>query len=105
MNPLSMATRLMNRLRYRDKFALLAGLVAVSTLILVLMVAHILIPRYQTTAKELRAMEFVRPVLQQIQLVQQHRGLTHGLLAGYSGAMQRLLDRRLQIDSQFVRAG
>lgn len=101
MNPLSMATRLMNRLRYRDKFALLAGLVAVSTLILVLMVAHILIPRYQTTAKELRAMEFVRPVLQQIQLVQQHRGLTHGLLVGYSGAMQRLLDRRLQIDSQF----
>lgn len=101
MNPLLMATRLMNRLRYRDKFALLACLVAASNLILVLMVAHILIPRYQTTAKELRALAFVGPVLQQIQLVQQHRGLTHGLLAGYGGAMQRLVDRRQQIDSQF----
>jgi methyl-accepting chemotaxis protein len=78
----SPAVKLMNCLRYRTKFLLLASAM-VAVLILLLSTLFVSLSRdIQATENELRGLQMLKPINRAVQFMQQHRGLSSGILNG-----------------------
>jgi methyl-accepting chemotaxis protein len=78
----SPAIALMNRLRYNAKFLLLGAAVSVVLLVLLFSVFSFVNRDIDTTRQELAGLQMLKPVNQMTQLMQQHRGLSSGVLNG-----------------------
>lgn len=73
---------LMNRLRYPSKFLLL-GVAAASVIIVLLFTVFVTLDRdIKTAQKEIAGLHMLKPVNRMVQFMQQHRGLSSGVLNG-----------------------
>lgn len=78
----SPAVSLMNRLRYTSKFLLLGLTMGVVLLVLLFTVYVNLNRDIQTASNELAGLQMLKPVNRMAQFMQQHRGLSSGVLNG-----------------------
>ncbi|HSG23963.1 MAG TPA: nitrate- and nitrite sensing domain-containing protein, partial [Azonexus sp.] len=78
----SPAVALMNRLRYPSKFLLLGLVVAAVVLVLLFSVVKSEIQQIDLAAHELAGVQMLKPMNRSTQYVQQHRGLSAGVLGG-----------------------
>ncbi len=76
------AVALTNRLRYRNKFLLLGSAVAVVMCVLLYSVFSFLSRDIQTAQHELSGLQMIKPLNRMAQVMQQHRGLSSGVLNG-----------------------
>jgi methyl-accepting chemotaxis protein len=83
----------MGRLKYPGKFAVTGVLAFISIAVLLTSLADSLFGRIEATRHELAATRMIRPLQKQIQLTQQHRGLSAGFLSG-NAAMKTKLDAK-----------
>ncbi len=82
----------MNRLRYRSKFLLLGTALTVVLGVLLFSVYTLLSRDIQTAQNELNGLQMIKPLNRMAQYMQQHRGLSSGVLSG-NEAMRPLLSR------------
>ena len=78
----SPAVALMNRLRYGSKFLLLGAAVTVVMLVLLYSVFSSLNRDIKTAQDELDGLQIIKPLNRTTQVMQQHRGLSSGVLNG-----------------------
>lgn len=78
----SPAVALMNRFRYTSKFLLLGTAMGIVMLVLLFTVFVNLNRDIQTAANELAGLQMLKPVNKMAQFMQQHRGLSSGVLNG-----------------------
>ncbi|MER2541131.1 MAG: methyl-accepting chemotaxis protein [Azonexus sp.] len=78
----SPAVALMNRFRYTSKFLLLGTAMGIVMLVLLSTVFVNLNRDIQTAANELAGLQMLKPVNKMAQFMQQHRGLSSGVLNG-----------------------
>ncbi|MCL2523979.1 MAG: methyl-accepting chemotaxis protein [Betaproteobacteria bacterium] len=76
------ATALMNRLRYTRKFSLLGAAVALLMLLLLATVYDDRKRDIETAEQELAGLQMLKPLNRAVQFMQQHRGLSSGVLNG-----------------------
>ncbi|MCW5595230.1 MAG: HAMP domain-containing protein [Rhodocyclaceae bacterium] len=97
------AVSLMQRLRYPAKFALigLAAFVTVAYLVTVLSIS--LGKAIGQSRIELEGVETIKPVLRLVQLVQQHRDMVSGVLAGNADMRDSVKKKTVEIDEAIRR--
>ena len=78
----SPAVSLMNRLRYNAKFLLLGAAILIVILVLMYSVFSALSRDIESTRAELGGLQMLKPINQMTQAMQQHRGLSAGVLNG-----------------------
>jgi methyl-accepting chemotaxis protein len=99
------AVALMNRLRYPFKFGLI-GLVAFLAIAYLLVISTFqLRASLGQSERELAGAEAIKPMLGLIQLVQQHRGLSSGVLAGNAQLKDKTTAKAAEIAEAFTVAG
>lgn len=76
------AEALMCRLRFKHKFFLTGVLVALMAVVLIASLFRISNSVVQASRAELQGISLVRPLQSLVQLIQQHRGMSQGVLAG-----------------------
>lgn len=94
------AVNLMNCLRYRTKFLLLGGAVIVLLALLVVTLFVSLSRDIQMTESELRGLQMLKPINRTVQFMQQHRGLSSGILNGN----EAMKPRREAVEKEVVAA-
>ena len=91
---------LMNRLRYPSKFLLL-GVAAASVIIVLLFTVFVTLDRdIKTAQKEIAGLHMLKPVNRMVQFMQQHRGLSSGVLNGN----EAMKDKRSAKEKEVVEA-
>jgi methyl-accepting chemotaxis protein len=86
----SPATRLLNRLRYRTKFVLIGSVIAAVMLVLMFSVYNSLHREIVTARHEISGLQMLKPFNHMVQLLQQHRGLSAGVLNGNADMKAKL---------------
>ncbi len=94
------AVALMNRLRYRSKFLLLGTALTVVLGVLLFSVYSLLSRDIQTAQNELNGLQMVKPLNRMVQYMQQHRGLSSGVLNGN----EAMKDKRAAKEKEVVEA-
>ncbi len=89
----SPAIAIMNRLRFTQKFGLMGLLMAVAVVVLVGSLYRALDANIQSSRAELQGIAVVKPTQKLIQFLQQHRGMSQGVLAG-NAAMKEKRDAK-----------
>jgi hemerythrin-like metal-binding protein len=93
------AIALMNRLRYPGKFVLAGALAFVSIAVLLVALTIRLYEDIRRTRHELAVTEFILPLQKQIQLTQQHRGISAAFLSGDTSMRKKLEDVSGEVDA------
>ncbi len=93
------ATMLMNRLRYTGKFFLLGTAVALVMLVLLADVYVNLKRNIDATEQELAGLRILKPLNLMVQHMQQHRGLSSGVLNGNEAMKARRADKEKEADA------
>ncbi|HEX5801885.1 MAG TPA: methyl-accepting chemotaxis protein [Azospira sp.] len=78
----SPAIAIMNRLRYTQKFGVMGLLMLIAVVVLTAGLYRSLDANIQSTRAELQGVAVVKPAHRLVQFMQQHRGLSSGVLAG-----------------------
>lgn len=100
---LAPAVALMNRLSFYKKFAML-GLIALIAFCVTLYSLYINLNQIiSNSQKELEGVAIIRPLAETIQLVQQHRGLSSGVLSGINTLKPMLAEKELDTETAFTR--
>ena len=94
------AVGLMNRLRYRSKFLLLGMALSVVLGVLLYSVYSLLSRDIYTARNELNGLQMVKPLNRMAQFMQQHRGLSSGVLNGN----EAMKDKRAAKEKEVVEA-
>jgi len=76
------AVFIMNKLGYTGKIMLLGTIYSIALLVVLFSIYFNLNKRIESSRHQLEGVNLVKPILSTIQLVQQHRGLSSGALAG-----------------------
>ena len=76
------AVALTNRLRYRSKFLVLGSAIAIVMCVLLYSVFSLLSRDIHTAQNELTGLQMIKPLNKMVQFMQQHRGLSSGVLNG-----------------------
>ncbi len=76
------AIAIMNRLRYTQKFGAMGLLMLIAIVVLVVNLFSALNANIKASRSELQGIAVVKPAQRVVQFMQQHRGLTAGVLAG-----------------------
>jgi methyl-accepting chemotaxis protein len=82
MTLFSPAVRLMNRLRFAQKFLLIGVIAMFATAVVLVQLFSSIVGNLRATERELAGLEAVRPVVRLINDLQQHRGLSNGVING-----------------------
>ena len=96
---LAPAIGLMNRLTYPGKFAVTGLLAFVSVSILVVALAANLYESIRLARNELAVTELIRPLQKQIQLTQEHRGISAAFLSGDASMKQKLELKQAEVNA------
>ena len=83
------AVALMNRLRFRAKFVFLGSALVVVMLVLLYTIFLNLSRDIHTAENELAGLQMLKPMNRTVQFMQQHRGLSSGVLNGNEGMKDR----------------
>ncbi len=89
----SPAIALMNRLRFTQKFGLMGLLMAIAIVVLVGSLYRALDSNIKSSRAELQGIGVIKPTQKLIQFLQQHRGMSQGVLAG-NAAMKEKRDAK-----------
>ena len=92
------AVSLMQRLRYPLKFALIGLVAFVTVAYLVTALSLSLGKTIGQSRLELEGIEAIRPVLRLVQLVQQHRDMASGVLAGNAGMLDSVKKKTVEVE-------
>ncbi len=93
------ATVLMNRLRYTSKFFLLGAAVALVMLVLLVDVYVNLKRDIDTAEQELAGLQMLKPLNRMVQTMQQHRGLSSGVLNGNEAMKATRAGKEKEVDA------
>jgi methyl-accepting chemotaxis protein len=93
------ATRLMNRLTYPKKFALVGLVVVPIILAMTYQLFEHLDSSIQATEKERLGIVYIKPVRTIVEIMQRHRGLSSRYLNGDASAKEKILDQQHQLES------
>ena len=96
------AISLMNRLKYPGKFAVTGTLSIVAITILLGSLAIHLYAQINKARNELAATELLLPLHKQIQLTQQHRGISSAFLSGAASFRKTLEDKQIEVQSAIM---
>jgi methyl-accepting chemotaxis protein len=96
----SPAVALMNRLRYNSKFLVLGAAISVVMLVLLYSVFSSLSRDIDVSRQELNGLQMIKPINQMAQVVQQHRGLSSGVLNGN----EAMRDKRVAKEKEVAEA-
>lgn len=99
------AVALMNRLRYPLKFGLIGSLAMLAIAYLLVITTLHLRASLTQGERELVGVETIQPVLRLVQLIQQHRGLSSGVLAGNAQLKDKTAAKAAEIAEAFTVAG
>ncbi len=91
------AVALMNRLRYTKKFLLLGTAVGLVMLVLLYTVYTNLNRDIETAQQELIGLQMLKPVNRMAQYMQQHRGLSSGVLSGNEAMKPKRADKEKEV--------
>lgn len=80
----------MNKLGYTRKIILLGTIYSIALLVVLFSIYFNQNQRIESAQKELAGIALVKPILSTIQLIQQHRGLSSGALAGNEKMVDRV---------------
>lgn len=94
----SPAVKLMNRLRYKGRLVLTAGLAFVAIAFLLVSLALHLYESITLTRQELAAIELIGSIHQQIKDTQQHRGISAAFLSGDTSLLSKLEAKRNDVE-------
>ncbi|HEX6736128.1 MAG TPA: methyl-accepting chemotaxis protein [Azonexus sp.] len=89
----------MNRLRYTSKFFLLGTAVALVMLVLLATVFVNLKRDIDTAEQELAGLQMLKPVNRMVQFMQQHRGLSSGVLNGNEAMKERRAGKEKEVEA------
>lgn len=92
---------LMNRLSYTKKFMVLGVINLIAVTIVVYGLYHNLNRIADTSHRQLEGIEIIKPIAKLVQLMQQHRGLSAGVLGGNEGMRIQREAKELQTDAAF----
>jgi methyl-accepting chemotaxis protein len=98
------ATALMNRLRYTSKFLLLGAAVAAVMLVLLATVYLNLKRDIDTAERELAGLQMLKPLNRMAQYMQQHRGLSSGVLNGNEAMKPVRAGKEKDVDAAIAEA-
>ncbi|MDT3736036.1 MAG: methyl-accepting chemotaxis protein [Denitratisoma sp.] len=98
------AVALMNRLRYPYKFGLIGSVALLAIAYLLVITAFHLRASLSQSERELSGAEAIKPMLGLIQLVQQHRGMANGVLAGNAQMKDKVAAKATEISQAFAGA-
>ena len=98
------AIGLMNRLRYPQKFALLGFVALVAVATLQVLIYSELDSAIQPSRKELSGIETLKPVNRMVQAMQQHRGLSSGVLNGNEALKPQRAEKEQTVDKEMTAA-
>ena len=93
----SPAVALMNRLRYPAKFLLIGAAVAAGILVLLYSVFATLSRDIDTAKQELEGLQMLKPMNRMVQNMQQHRGLSSGVLNGNDAMKERRVAKEKEV--------
>lgn len=93
----SPAVAFMNKLRFTQKFGLMGLLMTIVTAVLVGNLYRALDANIQSSRAELQGVTVVMPTQQLIQFLQQHRGMSAGVLAGNEAMKEKRLAKAKEI--------
>ncbi len=91
------ATALMNRLRYPRKFLLIGAVAAVAMLLLLFTVYTTLSQNIRAAELEISGLQLLRPINRMTQFMQQHRGLSSGVLNGNEAMKTQRADKEKEV--------
>ena len=98
LNMFAPAVALMNRFKYPARFMLIGFFVILTIAILLGSLASNLLATIDLSRKELAAIALIRPLTKQVQLTQQHRGLSSGVLGGNAAMKDKLAAKQAEVD-------
>ncbi|MBS1143434.1 MAG: methyl-accepting chemotaxis protein [Proteobacteria bacterium] len=98
----SPAVALMNRLRYNSKFLLLGSAVLVVMLVLLYSVFSFLSRDIATAEQEMAGLQMIKPINRLAQAMQQHRGLSSGVLNGNEGMKEKRAAKEKEVAAAIV---
>lgn len=101
----SPAISLMNRLRYRTKFVVVGAVVTALMVVLIGTVFSLLDGVIRTAQHELDGIRMLRPVNRMVQHMQQHRGMSAGLLGGNEAMREKRAAKEKEISEALAAAG
>ena len=93
----SPAVALMNRLRYPSKFLLIGSAVAGVMLVLLYSVFFALSRDIETAKQEFEGLQMLKPMNRMVQNMQQHRGLSSGVLNGNDAMKERRATKEKEV--------
>lgn len=91
------AIRLMNRLHYQSKFLLLGGTIAIVMAVLLFTVFTNLNHDVVTAEQELAGLQMLKPMNRMTQFMQQHRGLSSGVLNGNEAMKEKRAGKEKEV--------
>ncbi|HZX32040.1 MAG TPA: methyl-accepting chemotaxis protein [Rhodocyclaceae bacterium] len=98
------AISLMNRLRYRTKFFVLGAVVSALIVVLVATLFFLLNDVIRTAQHELEGTKMLRPINRMVQQMQQHRGMSAGLLGGNEGMRDKRAAKEKEVTEALAAA-
>ena len=93
------AAALMDRFKYPVKFTLINLFVSLAIAFLAVSLVFTLRATISLSKNELAAIELLRPLAQQVQYTQQHRGLSAGVLGGNAAMNKALNDKQAEVEA------
>lgn len=93
----SPAVALMNRLRYTQKFLLLGVAMAVVMVVLLTTVYSNLSRDIETARHEIAGLQMLKPMNRMVQFMQQHRGLSSGVLNGNEAMKDKRIAKEKEV--------
>jgi methyl-accepting chemotaxis protein len=98
------AVRLMNRLRFAQKFLVIGIIAVIATAVVLVQLFSTIIGELRATERELAGLEAIRPVVRLINDLQQHRGLSNGVINGNAELAPRREQKEKDVAESFARA-
>jgi len=105
LNVFAPAVALMNRFKYPARFMLIGFFVILTIAILLGSLANNLQATIDLSRKELAAIELIRPLARQVQLTQEHRGLSAGVLGGNAAMKDKLSAKQAEVEAAVAALG
>ncbi|MDP3638809.1 MAG: methyl-accepting chemotaxis protein, partial [Azonexus sp.] len=87
----------MNRLRYTQKFLLLGVAMAVVMVVLLTTVYSNLSRDIETARHEIAGLQMLKPMNRMVQFMQQHRGLSSGVLNGNEAMKDKRIAKEKEV--------
>ena len=100
----SPAVALMNRIRYNTKFLLIGGAVTLVILVLLSSVYSSLNRDIESARNEQAGLQMLKPINQVARVMQQHRGLSAGVLSGNEAMKDKRAAKEKEVSDALVAA-